>query len=138
MSDDYWDAPLESERLFNEQTIAEFRANEGRVGGQFEGFTLLLLTCTGAKTGAERATPVGYSDIDNKIYIVGSTAGRGKNPGWGANIRANPKVRVEIGSDAVFPPPRSNCHARSAIAYSTSSSSGHRASLATRGPPTTE
>lgn len=90
---------MESERSFNEKNIAEFRANKGKVGGQFEGFALLLLNSTGAKTGAERVNPVGYFDIDGKMYIVGSAAGRDTNPAWVANIRADPRVTVEIGGN---------------------------------------
>lgn len=97
------DDTLSSEREFNEQNIDEFRRNGGKVGGQFEGFPLLLLTSTGARSGAQRVNPVGYFDIDDKIYIVGSAAGRDNNPGWVHNIRANPHVFVEIGSEAAKP-----------------------------------
>ncbi len=100
MSDDR-NSAFEAERSFNEQNIAEFRANGGKVGGSFEGFTLLLLTSTGAKSGEQRVNPVGYFDIDGRIYIVGSAAGRDKNPAWVANIRANPNVEVEIGADPI-------------------------------------
>ena len=89
---------MASEREFNESNIEEFRRNGGKVGGQFEGFPLLL-TSTGANSGAERVNPVAYFDIDDKIYIVGSAAGRDKSPAWVFNIRAHPDVQVEIGSD---------------------------------------
>jgi deazaflavin-dependent oxidoreductase (nitroreductase family) len=88
-----------SEREFNQHNIDEFRRNGGKVGGDFEGFPLLLLTSTGAKSGAKRVNLVGYFDIDDKIYVVGSAAGRDQNPGWVFNIRANPTGTVEIGSD---------------------------------------
>lgn len=91
---------LNSEREFNEHNIEEFRRNGGKVGGQFEGFPLLLLTSTGARSGAQRVNPVAYFDIDGKIYVVGSAAGRENNPAWVHNIRANPGVSVEIGSAA--------------------------------------
>jgi deazaflavin-dependent oxidoreductase (nitroreductase family) len=94
------DDALSSEREFNEQNIEEFRRNGGKVGGQFEGFPLLLLTSTGARSGAQRVNPVAYFDIDDKIYVVGSAAGRENNPAWVHNIRANPRVSVEIGSQA--------------------------------------
>lgn len=92
-----------SEREFNERNIEEFRRNGGKVGGQFEGFPLLLLTSTGVRSGAQRVNPVAYFDIDGKIYIVGSAAGRDKNPAWVHNLRADPHVTVEIGSDAPKP-----------------------------------
>ncbi|AKC39342.1 Hemerythrin [Mycolicibacterium phlei] len=91
--------PSGSEQSFNEANIAEFRANGGKVGGQFEGFPLMLLTSTGAKSGAERVNPLAYFDIDGKAYIVGSAAGRPNNPAWVANVRANPDVAVEIGAN---------------------------------------
>ena len=90
----------EGEREFNERNIGEFRRNGGKVGGQFEGFPLLLLTSTGAKSGAQRTAPVARFDIDGKVYTVGSSAGRDRDPAWAFNIRANPEVTIEIGSDA--------------------------------------
>ena len=65
----------------------------------FVGFPLLLLTSTGAKSGAERLNLIGYFDIDGKTYVVGSAAGRDQSPGWVFNLRADPNVTVEIGSD---------------------------------------
>ncbi|MCV7042870.1 deazaflavin-dependent nitroreductase [Mycolicibacterium moriokaense] len=99
MSDD----AMAGEREFNKQNIEEFRRNGGKVGGQFEGFPLLLLTSTGAKSGEERINLVAYFDIDDKIYVVGSAAGRDQSPAWVFNLRAHPEVNVEIGAD----PPRS-------------------------------
>ena len=93
---------MTEERDFNQRNIDEFRAYGGKVGGQFEGFPLLLLTSTGAKSGEQRVTPTAYFDIDGKIYIVGSAAGRDRDPAWAFNIRAHPDVSVEIGTD----PPR--------------------------------
>lgn len=98
MSDD----EMAAEREFNKQNIEEFRRNGGKVGGQFEGFPLLILTSTGAKSGAERVSLIAYFDIDGKNYIIGSAAGRDQSPAWVFNIRANPDVTVEIGAD----PPR--------------------------------
>lgn len=97
------DDVMSSERAFNESNIDEFRRNGGKVGGQFEGFPLVLMTSTGAKSGAPRLNLIGYFDIDGKIYIIGSAAGRDNNPAWVHNIRANPHVSVEIGPDAPKP-----------------------------------
>ena len=57
------------------------------------------MTSTGAESGAERLNLIGYFDIDGKIYVVGSAAGREQSPGWAFNLLANPNVTVEIGSD---------------------------------------
>ena len=94
------DNATQAERDMNGNTIEEFRNNGGKVGGQFEGFPLLLLTSAGAKSGAQRVNPVAYFDIDGKIYIVGSAAGRDNNPAWVHNIRTTPAVSVEIGTDS--------------------------------------
>ncbi|MDX1888127.1 nitroreductase family deazaflavin-dependent oxidoreductase [Mycolicibacterium sp. 050158] len=92
---------LTSERDFNARNIAEFRANDGKVGGQFEGFPLLILTSTGAKSGEPRENLIGYFDIDGTVYVVGSAAGRDASPGWVFNLRAHPTVKVEIGADPI-------------------------------------
>ncbi|ETZ54872.1 deazaflavin-dependent oxidoreductase, nitroreductase family protein [Mycobacterium avium MAV_120709_2344] len=123
---------MESERSFNEKNIAEFRANKGKVGGQFEGFALLLLTSTGAKTGAERVNPVGYFDIDGKMYIVGSAAGRDANPAWVANIRADPHVTVEIGGNPAAAATTAELAAPNANSYSGSSNSARMVSPTTK------
>ena len=85
---------------FNNAIIEEFRANDGVVGGPFEGATLLLLTSTGAKSGQPRLSPLAYLTIDGKTIIVGSKAGADTNPHWVHNLRANPRAHVEVGTDA--------------------------------------
>jgi hypothetical protein len=40
----------------------------------------------------QRVNPVAYFDVEGKIYVVGSAAGRDNNPAWVHNIRANPRV----------------------------------------------
>lgn len=86
---------------WNAGIIDEFRANEGRVGGMFEGAPLLLLHHTGAKTGTERVTPLMYQAVDGGYAIFASKAGADTNPDWFHNISANPETRVEIGTDTV-------------------------------------
>jgi deazaflavin-dependent oxidoreductase (nitroreductase family) len=85
---------------FNNAIIEEFRANDGVVGGPFEGATLLLMTTTGAKSGQPRLSPLAYLTIDDKMIIVGSKAGADTNPHWVHNLRANPRAHVELGTDA--------------------------------------
>ena len=85
---------------FNKNLIEEFRANGGKVGGQFAGADLLLLTTTGAKAGEPRLAPLAYFTIDGKMIIIGSKAGADTNPDWVHNLRANPQAHVEVGTDA--------------------------------------
>jgi deazaflavin-dependent oxidoreductase (nitroreductase family) len=85
---------------FNRNVVEEFRANAGKVGGPFEGGTLILLHTVGAKSGQPRLSPLAYLEIDGKVLIVGSYAGAPSNPAWVHNLRADPKAHIEIGTDA--------------------------------------
>ncbi|WP_422747727.1 nitroreductase family deazaflavin-dependent oxidoreductase [Mycobacterium sp. WMMD1722] len=85
---------------FNTAIVEEFRANGGKVGGPFEGATLLLLHTTGAKSGKTRLSPLAYLTLDDKMLIVGSYAGAPKHPAWVHNLRAFPKAHIEVGTDA--------------------------------------
>ncbi|MEV4502022.1 nitroreductase/quinone reductase family protein [Streptomyces klenkii] len=84
---------------FNQSVIDEFRANGGKVGGPFEGGDLLLLTTTGAKSGAERTTPLGYVRHGGLLLVVGSNMGAPRHPDWYRNLLAHPLVQVEIGAE---------------------------------------
>ena len=85
---------------WNAQIIAEFRANGGKVGGQFEGAPLLLLHSTGAKSGKERVSPLMYQDLgEGSVAIFASKAGAPDNPDWFHNVSANPSVEAEIGTE---------------------------------------
>ena len=90
----------ETMKAFNKAIVDEFRANAGKVGGQFEGANLLLLTTTGAKSGQPRLAPLAYLTIDDKMIIIGSKAGADTNPDWVHNLRANPQAHIEVGTDA--------------------------------------
>ncbi|MER6915097.1 nitroreductase/quinone reductase family protein [Streptomyces sp. NPDC000594] len=83
---------------FNQQVIDEFRANAGRVGGPFEGARLLLLTTTGARTGAPHTTPLGMlPDGAGRTLVIASAAGAPRHPAWYHNLVAHPQVTVETG-----------------------------------------
>lgn len=84
---------------FNEQIIAEFRANKGKVGGMFEGADLVLLTTTGAKSGKRTTSPVMYFEDGGRYIVIASYAGADHHPAWYHNLVANPEVTVEIGTE---------------------------------------
>lgn len=86
---------------FNAQVIDEFRANGGTAGGIFEGKPLLLLHNVGAKSGTEYVTPLVYLDEDGRTFIFASKGGAPSHPGWFHNLKANPEVQIEIGTDTV-------------------------------------
>ena len=83
---------------YNAEIIAEFRANGGRVGGPFEGHTLLLLHTVGARSGQPRVNPVAYLDLGGPVAVFASKGGAPDNPAWYHNVLANPDVEVEIGT----------------------------------------
>jgi deazaflavin-dependent oxidoreductase (nitroreductase family) len=87
---------------FNRQLIEEFRANGGKVGGMFAGAPLLLLTTTGAKSGQPRVAPLAYTTDNDRLVVIASKGGAPTHPDWFHNLRANPQVTVEVGTET-FP-----------------------------------
>jgi deazaflavin-dependent oxidoreductase (nitroreductase family) len=86
---------------FNAKIIEEFRANEGRVGDMFEGMPLLLLHHTGAKSGKSRINPLAYQADGGRYVIFASKAGAPTNPDWYHNLKAQPNVQIEVGTDTI-------------------------------------
>lgn len=82
---------------WNKGIIEEFRANGGKVGGQFEGAPLLLLHTTGAKSGQARVNPVMYQADGDNLVVFASKAGAPTSPDWFHNLVANPRASVEVG-----------------------------------------
>lgn len=93
-------AQARSERNeFNQKVITEFRANQGKVGGQFANRPLLLLTTTGAKSGKTYTHPLAYTKDGDRFVVIASFGGGPKNPSWYNNLVAHPEVTVEVGSE---------------------------------------
>jgi deazaflavin-dependent oxidoreductase (nitroreductase family) len=85
---------------WNTKIIEEFRANEGRVGGSFQGAPMLLLTTTGRRTGERRTNPTMYLADGDRLLVFASKGGAPTNPDWYKNLVANPAVTVEVGTDS--------------------------------------
>ncbi len=86
---------------WNQGTIEEFRANNGRVGGVFEGAPLLLLHHVGARTGTARVNPLMYQAVDGGYAVFASKGGADSNPDWFYNLAANPQITIELGTDVI-------------------------------------
>jgi deazaflavin-dependent oxidoreductase (nitroreductase family) len=84
---------------WNRTIIDEFRANAGKVGGQFAGAPLLLLTTTGARSGKERTNPMMFLPDGGRWIVFASKAGAPTNPDWYHNLVANRTATVEVGTD---------------------------------------
>jgi len=83
----------------NKKIIAEFRANDGKVGGNFEGKQLLLLHSQGAKSGQERINPLACVKDGERFTVIASKGGADTHPDWYYNVTANPQVIVEVGTE---------------------------------------
>ena len=87
---------------FNEKVIKEFRENDGKVGGMFEGAAVLLLHHAGAKSGTERVNPLMYQPVGDSFAIFASKGGAPSNPDWYYNLAAHPDTTIELGSGTVM------------------------------------
>jgi deazaflavin-dependent oxidoreductase (nitroreductase family) len=83
---------------WNTSIIEEFRANEGKVGGPFEGAPVLLLHTKGAKSGLDRVNPIMYLKDGERVFVFASKAGADTDPDWFRNLVTNPSVSAEIGA----------------------------------------
>jgi deazaflavin-dependent oxidoreductase (nitroreductase family) len=84
---------------FNAAVIDEFRANAGRVSGRFAGTSILLVRHIGARSGNERVQPLAYSlQGDGRFAIVASNGGAPTHPAWYHNLKANPRITIEVGT----------------------------------------
>ena len=85
----------------NERIIAEFRENNGKVGGNFAGAPLLLLHTVGARSGQPRINPMMYLEDGDAFLVFASKAGSDRNPDWYWNLRAAPDVTIEVGTQTI-------------------------------------
>jgi deazaflavin-dependent oxidoreductase (nitroreductase family) len=90
---------MSEEDEWNQKLIAEFRLHGGKVGGYFEGKTLLLLHTIGAKSGRERVNPTAYIRDGERFVIIASNSGAENHPAWYHNLIANPAATIEVGAD---------------------------------------
>jgi deazaflavin-dependent oxidoreductase (nitroreductase family) len=84
---------------WNKKIIEEFRTNDGKVGGMFEGMPLLLLHTVGAKSQQPRINPVAYMTDGDRYVVFASKGGAPTNPDWYHNLVAQPLVSVEVNTE---------------------------------------
>ena len=82
----------------NDAIIEEFRANDGEVGGHFDGWSLLLLHTTGARSGLQRVTPLVYVKDGDRYVVAASKGGADTHPDWVFNVQNAPEVTIEVGA----------------------------------------
>ena len=92
---------MSEEKSWNQQIIEEFRANEGRVGGRFEGAPMLLLHHTGAKSGNAYVNPLMYQQVGDGWAVFASKGGHTEDPAWYRNVLTHPETQIEVGTDTI-------------------------------------
>jgi deazaflavin-dependent oxidoreductase (nitroreductase family) len=100
MSEQRDEEAVNTTNAWNLKVIEDFRANEGKLGGNFEGAPVLLLHTTGAKSGKARINPMMYLELDGRLFVFASKAGADTNPDWFHNLLATPKVSIELGTQS--------------------------------------
>jgi deazaflavin-dependent oxidoreductase (nitroreductase family) len=87
---------------FNDTVIENFRANDGVLGGHWEGKTTLLLHTPGRKSGKVFVNPLVAAPQDGSYIVCASAGGAPEDPQWVANLEAmDGPVTVELGADTV-------------------------------------
>ncbi len=83
---------------FNRNLIADLRAHEGKAtSGPFVGRDVVIVTNRGAKSGEPRETPLAYTRDGEAFVIIASKGGAPTHPGWYHNLKAHPRVTLEVG-----------------------------------------
>jgi deazaflavin-dependent oxidoreductase (nitroreductase family) len=85
---------------FTDSVVAEFRANDGHVGGDLADTPIILIHHLGARTRTERVTPLAYtSQADGRLVIAASNGGSPTHPAWYHNLKVHPTIEVELGAE---------------------------------------
>jgi len=81
---------------FEKALIEEMRSHDGKVtSGPLAGHPLLVLTSSGAKSGAERTAILTFSRDHGDYIVAGTAGGSPTTPSWVFNLREHPEVEIE-------------------------------------------
>lgn len=92
---------METPAEYNEKIIAEFRANQGHVGGQWKEIPLLLLHHTGAKSASTRVSPVAYLPDGASLFVWAANGGAPDHPAWYHNLKSHPVTTIEVNGEEI-------------------------------------
>jgi deazaflavin-dependent oxidoreductase (nitroreductase family) len=82
--------------------VALYRRSGGRFGNHIPGWPearIALVDHKGARSGAQRTSPLMYQEDGDAIVLMASKAGQPTNPAWFHNLKANPETTVQIGRE---------------------------------------
>jgi deazaflavin-dependent oxidoreductase (nitroreductase family) len=85
---------------WNKKITEEFRANGGKLGGQYGGAPILLLWTKGRRSGKEFLNPLAYYADGDRYLVFGSKGGADTHPDWYLNLVAAPTARIEVGAES--------------------------------------
>jgi deazaflavin-dependent oxidoreductase (nitroreductase family) len=94
-----WDGVGAHTKRVNDAVMEELRKNKGKLSGELDGLTVLVITAIGAKTGQPRTIPLVYRILDDRIFVVASMGGSVRNPPWFHNLVQNPEATVELNGE---------------------------------------
>ena len=83
-------------KYFARAHIWVYRRTNGRLGAKLLWFPAALITTTGCKTGQQYTTPTLYLRDGDRVVLPASFGGRDSHPGWYRNLKADPKVHIQI------------------------------------------
>ena len=83
-------------KYFARAHIWVYQRTNGRLGAKLLWFPAALITTTGRKTGKQRTTPTLYLRDGDRVILPASFGGRDASPGWYRNLKADPKVHIQI------------------------------------------
>lgn len=90
-----WKADGSTTSQVNERVMRALRENAGTIPGELGAIPCLILTTTGARSGAPRSVPLFCQTLDGRLVLIGSMGGAPRNPPWYYNLVKNPAVTVE-------------------------------------------
>ncbi len=89
-------------KLFGKVHQFVYRISKGKLGSSLAGIDMVVIYCIGRKSGRTRPTPIACYPYGNNVAVVASNNGSDKDPAWWLNLKANPRVEVQLGAE-VFP-----------------------------------
>jgi F420H(2)-dependent quinone reductase len=95
LSGEYAASPVDWAR----EQAEKYMESGGTDGTELQGKPVILLTTVGAKSGKLRKTPLMRVEHNGQYAVVASLGGAPKNPVWYYNIKANPRVELQDGTE---------------------------------------
>lgn len=87
--------------LFGQEHVRAYRETGGERGYHWRGTTILLLTTTGRRSGAERTTPLIFRENGDSWVVVASKGGAPDHPAWYKNLQADAEALIQVKDERI-------------------------------------